>query len=387
MPSDTGELIMSLRIVFINQSTGYLTIDVINQFTPHYDKVALIAGSVRVQDVPLDEKVGVSYILKYNRGNALKKTITWLFGTMQIAFLLLTRYRSFEVVFITIPPTAYLFAPLLKRKYSIIIYDLYPDSLTAFGLNSSSLLSRWWSRKNRKIFTAAHRVYTLSDSMKDAVLNYAPNCNVHVIPNWSAFSGMKPIAKKENRFLKEGDMADKFIVQYSGNIGFAHHVESIVNLAEELKEDGDLFFMIIGRGKRIDEINEMIEQKGLSNIVLIPFRKDEDLFESLCSADLAVVTLDDKSPNISVPSKTYNILAAGKPLMVIASEESEIARLVKKHQNGRTFLSSDYQGMRSFIMELKNNPETYVRLSELSLQASKEYSSRNAARYLDIYNS
>jgi glycosyltransferase involved in cell wall biosynthesis len=73
--------------------------------------------------------------------------------------------------------------------------------------------------------------------------------------------------------------------------------------------------------------------------------------------------------------------------MIVASDDSEIARMVKKHQNGRAFLSNDYQGMRSFIMELKNNPDTYSRLSDMSLQASKEYSRRNAARYLEIYTS
>ncbi|MGQ3088141.1 hypothetical protein, partial [Flavobacterium sp.] len=81
------------KIVFINQATGYLTIDIINEFAKDYDEVALIAGSIRVQDIPLDRKVKWSKITKYDRGNPKKKFLSWLIGTIQIFFLLLFRYR------------------------------------------------------------------------------------------------------------------------------------------------------------------------------------------------------------------------------------------------------------------------------------------------------
>ena len=121
---------MPRKIVFINQSTGYLTIDIINKFVNEFD-VALIAGSIRVQDTPLDEKVRVSYIVRYNRGNILMKATSWLIGTVQLFFLLIFRYKDHEVVMISIPPTAFLLAPILRSRYSLIIYDLYQLVRTA----------------------------------------------------------------------------------------------------------------------------------------------------------------------------------------------------------------------------------------------------------------
>ena len=375
------------KIVFINQSTGYLTIDIINEFVPEFDEVALIAGSIRIQDTPLDEKVRVSNIVRYNRGNILKKATSWLAGTVQLFYLLRFRYKDYEVAMVSIPPTAFLLAPLLRTRYSLIIYDLYPDALTAFGFRKTGAIYKWWSGKNGGIFKRAYRIFTLSESMKTAVLSHSPGCSVHVIPNWSAFAGREVIRKTENRLIKELGLTGKFVVQYSGNIGVTHHVETLVELAELLREHDDIFFLIIGRGKRVKDIGELIEQKGLTNCRIIPFLPDNELFESLCAADLSVVTLENSAPNISIPSKTYNILSAGTPMMVIASPHSGIAELIHQHQNGRVFSYNETEGMSSYILELKNDPVLHSELSAKSLQASGDYTVRNAKLYLDLYQS
>ena len=113
---------MKEKIVFVNQATGYLTIDIINEFAKEYDKVALIAGSIRVQDVPLDPKVEWSKIAVYNRGNNFRKLFSWINGTIKIFYLLLFKYRKYEVFYFTVPPLAYLCSLVLKNKFSILVY-------------------------------------------------------------------------------------------------------------------------------------------------------------------------------------------------------------------------------------------------------------------------
>lgn len=378
---------MPRKIVFINQSTGYLTIDIINEFVKEFDEVALVAGSIRVQDKPLDEKVTVSYITRYNRGNIVKKAASWLIGTVQLFLLLMFKYKDYEVAMFSIPPTAFLLAPFIRSRYSLIIYDLYPDALTALGFSKNGVIYRWWSKKNKIIFKRAYKIFTLSEFMKSAVISYSPGCNVQVIPNWSAFVGQEVIRKNGNRFIKKLGLSGKFVVQYSGNIGVTHHVETLVELADMLKTYNDIFFLIIGRGKRLKDIGQMIESKGLTNCRIIPFLPDNELFESLCAADLSVVTLEDSAPNISIPSKTYNILAAGTPMMVIASPNSGIADLIHQHHNGRVFSYYELEGMSSYILELKNDPVLHSELSEKSLLASRDYTIKNAKLYLDLYQS
>lgn len=376
---------MAKRIVFINQATGYLTIDIINEFAKAFDDVGLITGSIRMQEESLDENVKVSRITKYDRRSTLRKTLSWLLGTMQIIILLGIKYRRYERVYFTIPPTAYLFATSFKSPFSIIIYDLYPDALSIHNYSRDQLLFKWWERRNRVIFRKAKIIYVLSNSMREKVNKYSNSSRVVVIHNWSAFSGFKPIPKEANQFRKRSESGRKFVVQYSGNIGATHNVEAMVEVASLFIDYNDVEFQIIGRGERVNVIGEMIESKGLINCHLLSFRDDSELFESLCSADLAVVTLDTRTKDVSVPSKVYNIMAAGLPIMAISHDDSALCQLVKGNNAGMVFNDNDICSMKDFILKLKTNDSYYKEISQNSLYASRNYTNTNAAIYLKTY--
>jgi glycosyltransferase involved in cell wall biosynthesis len=376
---------MSRKIVFINQATGYLTIDIINEFVKEFETVALITGSIRVQEVELNNRVKVNRIVKYNRGNVFRKATSWMIGTIQIYFLLKFKYRDFEKFFFTIPPTAYLFALNLDSLFSIAVFDLFPDALKVHKFKDKGIIYKWWSGKNGKIFSKAHRVFALSENMKTKILNYSDKSDVRVIPNWTAFSGYIPVVKEKNSIIESEGLTGKFIVQYSGNIGSTHNVEVIIEVAELLKAHNEVEFVIIGRGNRTIAIGDLIISKGLTNCRLLPFRKDEELFESLCSADLAIVTLDERTPDVSVPSKVYNIMAAGVPILAIAAMNSAISDLVLQHHIGKTFEMNKLQEICEFIIELKNNPSLWAELSDNSLRTSEKFTNSNAAEYLNVY--
>lgn len=376
---------MHRKIVFINQATGYLTIDIINKFTEEFDEVALVTGSIRVQNIQLNNKVRISTITRYDRSNTFRKAISWLAGTTQIFFLLKLKYRDFEKFFFTIPPTAYLMAQHLRPPFTITIFDLYPDALKANGFGERGTLYRWWLRRNEMIFPKAHRVYVLSENMKSRVLEYSERTDVRVVSNWSAFSGSTPVKKSMNKFLKGDSLEGKFVIQYSGNIGVTHKVETLVEVAIKLRFNKEIEFQIIGRGGRSQVIDKLIVINGLENCNLLPFRNDDELYESLCSADLAVITLVDKTTDISVPSKVYNIMAAGLPIMGIVPLNSEIAQIVNKYNLGKVFNDEDINAMCDFILYLKQNPEEWNKYSQNSLQAAREFSSANASKYLEHY--
>jgi glycosyltransferase involved in cell wall biosynthesis len=376
---------MAGKIVFINQATGYLTIDIINRFVSDFKEVSLITGSVRVQDTPLNPQVRVETIKRYDRGNNLRKAFSWFVGSLQIFFLLKFRYNKCDKFFFTVPPTAYLLAPLFSGRYSILVYDIYPEALSINGISENGVLYRWWARRNRRIFDHSHRIYTLSENMRSGILRYTSNGNITVIPNWSAFSHLTPVKKEENKILHREGLNGKFIVQYSGNIGVTHNVETLVDVAEILSTEPNVVFQIIGRGERNSEIARKINSANLNNCLLLPFRNDKELFESLCAADIAVIILDERTPDVSIPSKLYNIMSAGRPIMAISSMESGIAKLVANHNIGKAFNKEDTPGMTRFIMELKSNPEQWKHLSDNSLKASRLYTSDNAGIYLRTY--
>lgn len=376
---------MAGKIVFINQATGYLTIDIINRFVSDFDKVILITGSVRIQDTPLDPHIRVEMIMRYDRGNNFRKGFSWIIGSLQIFFLLKFRYNKYDKFFFTVPPTAYLMAPWFSGRYSILVYDLYPEALSIYGFGEKGVVYRWWARRNRRIFDHSHRIYTLSENMRSGILKYTSNVNIAVIPNWSAFSHLTPVKKEENKIIQREGLNRKFIVQYSGNIGVTHNVETLIDVAENLYSEHQVVFQIIGRGERSSEIARKINSANLNNCILLPFRNDEELFESLCAADIAVIILDDRTHDVSIPSKLYNIMSAGRPILAISSPESGIVKLVTNHNIGKAFNREDIQGMTRFIMELKDNPEQWIFFSDNSLKASRLYTRDNAGIYLRTY--
>ncbi|MDO9153323.1 MAG: hypothetical protein Q7U47_06405 [Paludibacter sp.] len=125
------------KVVLVNQSTGYLMIDIANAYTSEYDEVVLMAGSVKTMERELNRNVYVKKIIAYNRNSGIKRLISWLWACLQIFFLLLFKYRHHEIVYFTNPPMAYLSSLFLQNKFSVVIYDTYPDALKNLGIKEN----------------------------------------------------------------------------------------------------------------------------------------------------------------------------------------------------------------------------------------------------------
>lgn len=371
------------KAVLINQSTGYLMIDIVNAYADQYKKVVLITGNIEKIERDIDKKVKVVHIISYNRTSAMKRTITWLWGTVQIFFKLLFNYWDYEIIYVTNPPMSYLLSIVFRRPFSIIIYDIYPDALKNIGVSEKNFLSRVWAALNKILFKRAKKIITLSDGMANMIsTNYNCDKKVIVIPNWSASELFIPRLKKENFFVSRHNLEDKFVVMYSGNIGYTHNIEIIIEVAKILKDHKEICFYFIGEGKKKELLISRVKEYGLTSCYFLTWQSKEILPYSLASADLALITLNEETAILSVPSKTYNLLAVGVPLMCIATKESELNSLVLKYKNGRCFNKDDVNEMAMYIMELQMNKELKSVLSENSLKASTNFSYINALKYV-----
>ncbi len=373
---------MKDKIVFINQSTGYLMIDIVNAFASQCKETALIAGSIKENERSLNPSTKVDKIVEYNRTSIFKRLLTWVWGTIQIYFKLLFKYRGWYVVYVTNPPLSYLLSLCLKNPFSVIVYDIYPDALTNIGIKKTNFLYRKWIKWNNKLFDKADKIFTLSDGMKKQLSSYTDNNKIESIPNWSASTKLHPINKEENIFIKIHNLTDKFIVLYSGNIGITHNVEYIIEVAKKLKNDNDIQFLIIGEGGKKKILENNVTKYGLNNCRFLTWQSVEMMPYSLASADIAVITLNDDTASLSVPSKTYNLLAVGAPLLCIAPKTSELNNLVSEYNNGRCFDKEAIKEMTEYILEVNNNPTLKKGLSNNSLKASKQFTYKNAEQYV-----
>lgn len=373
---------MKKNVVLVNQSTGYLMIDIVNAYAAQYDQVALIAGSIKYSERSLADKVTVDKIIAYDRNSAIRRVFTWLYGTMQILFKLLFKYRRYEVVYVTNPPMSYMLAYFIHRPYSIIVYDIYPEALKNIGITEHHPIYRLWAKWNKRLFAKAQKVITLSEGMGKVLELYVNRSQIKVIYNWSASEKLHPIGKETNPFVKQHGLENKFIVLYSGNIGYTHNVECLVDIAKYLKDDPSILFLIIGEGKKKEMIQDMVSKAQLTSFRFLTWQNKDVLPYSLSAADVAVITLNDDTAQVSVPSKTYNLLAVGAPLMCISPQNSELARLVSKFQNGSCFGKEDTENMAAYISKLKAHPEIRNELSVNSLQAAQSFTYQNAKEYV-----
>ena len=166
-------------------------------------------------------------------------------------------------------------------------------------------------------------------------------------------------------------------------MGYTHCVEVLVEVAQLMKEDEDVLFLIIGHGKKKAVIEQMVSNFALGNVMILNYQPVEIFPFSLSSADLGVVTLDEMVGDVSVPSKTFNLFAVGAPVLAIANEKTEMYRLLTKYENGRCIPKHEVEEIADFIRELKNNPDLRHRYSENSLRAAKDFTYHNAKLYFE----
>ena len=374
---------MKDKVVFINQSTGYLMIDIVNAFASQCKETALIAGSIKENERSLNPSTKVDKIVEYNRTSIFKRLLTWVWGTIQIYFKLLFKYRGWYVVYVTNPPLSYLLSLCLKNPFSIIVYDIYPDGLTNVGIKEDNYIYKKWSKWNKKSFSKADTIFTLSEGMKKRLSIYIDMNKIISIPNWSASNDLKPIDKESNIFINNNNLTNKFIVLYSGNIGISHNVEYIIEVAKNINNIKDIHFLIIGEGGKKKTLEDKVAEYNLENCTFLTWQNIDIMPYSLASADIAVITLNDETSIVAVPSKTYNLLAVGAPLLCIASEKTELYKLVSEYNNGKCFDKNDIDKMSKYILEVYNNLDLKNKLSKNSLEASKQFTYKNAEKYVN----
>lgn len=190
---------MSRKIVIVNQASNYLTVGICNAFANKFETVDLITGSVHEQGEKLDESIRVSEINKWIERPAWKKLLSYVWACLRIYYLLLTRYRRYEVLFISLPPMAYLLTIVLRLKSSMLIWDVYPDVFKITGMKESHPLFKVWAALNRMAFKQAYRLFTIGDKMADLLSKYVERDKIRVTPIWSIFQSDGKVEKHQTR--------------------------------------------------------------------------------------------------------------------------------------------------------------------------------------------
>jgi glycosyltransferase involved in cell wall biosynthesis len=340
---------------------------------------------VHTQGEELDDDIRVHRINRWYERPARKKALSYALGLIRMWWLLITRYRRHEVLFVSVPPMGYLLNLILPHRFSMVIWDIYPDTLKITGMRESNPVYRIWAWLNRHSFRNAFRLYTISEVMADTLSKYIERDRLIIQPIWSIFQGDERIPKERNRFISQHDLSNLFIVQYSGNIGLTHNVELLIDIAERLQDRADILFQIIGRGPREPHIRRLVNERRLSNVQMLPFQSDEIFPHSLSAADLGVVILSSQVSQGSVPSKAFNLMSFGVPSLYVSTSDSQLARYAQEYGHARCMAHNQLEEIADFITELASRLDLRQAMSERALIAAKDFRRENADRFAAAY--
>jgi len=270
--------------------------------------------------------------------------------------------RDDKVLVVTNPPLLPFFVRIacwLKgAKFVLLVHDVYPDVFVPLGLmQPSHPLYRMMSWVNGKLYASSHAVVALGRDMARLVQEKSQGkANVSVIPNWGDVDVIEPALKEENALLQELNLADKFIVHYSGNHGRTHDLLSLIEAANLLKGDTEIHFLFIGEGSGKAEAVARTAEVGLKNVIFRTFVDRSELSTSLNASDVSVVAFKKGMAGISVPSRLYNLMAAGKPILAIVDDDSEVADVIREAELGVTVPPESPKLLTEQILVLKHDP-------------------------------
>lgn len=367
-------------MIIVNQTIGHLCRDIANTMANELkEPTTLIFGNTTDREAQdLDKRICIKKIVRYGNATMLRRITTWVLGAIHMWWKLLWCNRKERLLIFSNPPFS-IFLPLfLRNPFSLVIYDIYPDVLVSTGaLGSNNFAIRWWKKVNRRVFAKAEKVYTITDGMADCLAQYIEREKITVVPCWPNTSNIHYVERKNNLFVREHHLEDRFVVMYSGNMGLTHRMDVLVELADRMR-DYPIDFFIIGGGGKKSLIQQKIRELNTSYVHLLPYQSYAMVPHSLSAADIAVVTLDAESANVSIPSKTYNLMNLGRPIMAITSKDAALARLISKYDIGETFTPKDLKGMEQWILRMMRDKELSERLSRNAKRASSDFTIDNA---------
>ena len=303
--------------------------------------------------------------------------------------------RGDKVLVVTNPPLLPFFVRVVcwlkGAKFVLLVHDVYPDVFVPLGLmQSSHPLYRMLSWVNGKLYASADRVVALGRDMARLVAEKSQGqAHVSVIPNWGDVDVISPTSKTENALLQELNLSDKFVVHYSGNHGRTHDLLSLIEAAELLKDESNVHFLFIGEGSGKAEAVARTEALGLSNVTFRTFVDRSELNISLNASDVSVVAFKRGMTGISVPSRLYNLMAAGKPILAVVDDDSEVADVIREAELGVTVPPEFPKLLAEQILGLKHDPERRARMAENSRSEAVAKYSYEAIKqqYRDLFDS
>ncbi|WP_300672950.1 glycosyltransferase family 4 protein [Soonwooa sp.] len=358
-------------------STAFVMTKIVNKLAEINDDIEVICSDSNYDDSNLKsenynlaskvKRVGIkSY--KGSKNNLLLRTFRFFSLSLKMFFYLLRHVKTKDkVVIVTNPAPIIVLAYILKKIKSnflvIIVHDVFPENTIPAGIfkSKNSTFYKFLLKIFNISYSFADRLIVVGRDVGKVILNKIGENNeekIIVIENWAETSDVLP------HFASP--LKDKIVFQFAGNIGRVQGLKELLEVIKDVKNDL-LEFHFVGDGAVKQELIDYCKENRLINVVFKPSYKREEQTRILNDSDIAIVTLSQGMFGLGVPSKSYNIMAAGKPILYIGDKDGEIDHVVNENNIGYSF--ENYQDLKLFFNSL--GTEDKSKLIEMGKKARK----------------
>jgi putative colanic acid biosynthesis glycosyltransferase WcaI len=323
----------------------------------------------------------------------VRRAIAMVLLSIKMFFATLKHVTKNDVVLcvttpFTLPYSVTLATKLRGASATLLIHDLYPEALVMAGLvQPTSLVTRTLRFANGLEFRALAAIITIGCDVEALLLAYkgVESRKIKFIPNWT----LLPIGYREiatgNAFRRH--FKDKLVVGLSGNLGFTHSVNTVFEAARLLKDEQNIHMLFSGWGSGWKQLTELCAANPLDNVTLMDPVPESDLEEFLSAADVWMIPYRRNVTGVSVPSRIYNLLAVGRPIIVAAEAISEAALMLKEEDIGWVVRPEDPLDLAEAIRSAASDrDETSAKGRRAALTAQRYTYDRAITSYRQVMN-
>ena len=340
--------------------------------TPHFN---LIEGALNEQ--PLQKRfLGLFYQSDFNGIKVFhiplkkhKSTLLRMFSFIywhKMSFFAGLFLKRPDVILTPSPPlTSGLLAILLaKLKGAKTIYnvqEIYPDLLINLGHLKNTFLINFLKRLERFVYNSSTAVTTIDKQFYNIIKpRIKQESSLHIIPNFvdTDLYVTESSAKLPPEFLSKPGFTNML---YAGNIGLAQEWDLVLNLANEIRDES-ITIWIIGEGVKKEYLKSQIEKHNLSNIKLLPYQDRKYMPAINLFADFHFITMDKSMENDGFPSKVYSIMASGRPMVIVSSENTPITSFLNETDTSLLVTDHSLSGFKNAVLKLALDKELRISL-------------------------
>ncbi|MFO7889760.1 MAG: glycosyltransferase family 4 protein [bacterium] len=288
--------------------------------------------------------------------------------------------KNIDVVMGTSPPifqalSAWFIAEIRKKPFLLEIRDLWPEFAVDMGVLKNPILIQLSRSLERFLYNRADHLLVNSPAYQDYLIDRGiRESRISFISN-GVDPEMFTSDKHVSHMRKTLDLNNKFIVTYTGALGPANDIYTILRAAKIINNNQDITFLLIGDGKERKNLENYVHRNKLSNVMFTSTKPKNKIREYLLASDVCIATLMNIPMFITTyPNKVFDYMAAGKP--TILGIDGVIRDVIEQSKGGIFVSPGDQEAITEAVLHLYNDRDLAKEMGENAREYVKKYFNR-----------